>query len=131
MEIENKKYGKIEVKEEDLPEDYKKISLVVKSSKEEIGFVTFKIKKLKNRVAWLQRIEVQKKYQSQGFGDTLITLMEDYLIDNRCLVVEGKFWPLNNHARPFYKKHGYDILREDFETYIYKYGLKKEAEVQQ
>lgn len=131
MEIENKKYGKIEVKEEDLTDDYKKISLVVKSSKEEIGFVTFKIKKLRNRVAWLQRIEVQKKYQSQGFGDTLITLMEDYLVDHLCNVVEGKFWPLNNHARPFYKKHGYDIVREDFETYIYKYGLKKEVEAQQ
>jgi len=131
MIIEHDKYGTIQVQEENLPENYKKISLVIESNKDEIGYVTFKIKTATHRIAWLQKIAVHEKYQSQKFGDMLIKLMEEYLIKHRCDEIEGKFFPTNHHARPFYKKHSYKIIKEDYETYIYKRGLNKQLGMEQ
>ena len=131
MKIEHKKYGTIEVCENNLDEDYKRISLVVESNKDEIGYVSFKIKVNCEKTAWLQKIAVHEKYQSQKFGDMLIKLFEDYAVKHHCNIVEGKFYPTNQHARPFYIKHGYQILKEDYETYIYKYGLQKQARMEQ
>lgn len=130
MKIQHKKYGTIEVRKRILKDDYKKLSLVIESDKKEIGYVTYKLKSSGRRTAWLQKIEVHKQYQSQKFGDLLIRLMENDLAQNGCNEIEGKFWPTNDHARPFYEKHGYEIVKDDYETFIYKRGLQKVEEAE-
>ena len=47
-------------------------------------------------------------------------MLEYFALQNRAQVVEGKFYPENEFAKPFYNKYGYSIDKEDYETYIYK-----------
>ncbi len=126
MIIKNKKYGDIEVVKQDLKDDFMSIALKIVKSGDEIGYVSFKIKKFK---AWLQKIEVKPEYQSQKFGHLLIALFEEYLMERRCREVEGKFYPANHHAKPFYEKHGYTIEKDGYDTIIYKFLSTKTQQV--
>ncbi len=97
------------------------ISIMLKKDKELIGLINFKFSREHgDKVAWIYVIEVKEKFQSKKFGDILINLFEDYCKKERIKRVEGKFYPTNMNARPFYLKHGYEIYKEDYETYILK-----------
>ena len=75
----------------------------------------------KERKLWLRKIETKPKYQNLGIGKALLDTLEYFTIQNRLCVIEGKFYPDNEYARPFYLKNGYDIYKEDYETYVGKY----------
>ena len=84
---------------------------------ETIGSLVYKFK---SGMAWLYKIEVEKKYQSDGFGHLLMSLFEEDCAKNRIKTIEGKFYPDNSHAKPFYLKRGYEIVKEYYDTYIFK-----------
>lgn len=86
-----------------------------------MGYATFKLKRNKYQDSiWLYKIETYPKYAHTGVGTATINLLEYFALQNRVQVVEGKFYPENEFAKPFYNKYGYSIDREDYETYIYK-----------
>lgn len=102
--------------------DDKFVSISLKKDKELIGLINFKLsREYGDLVAWIYVIEIKEKFQSKKLGDTLINLFEDYCKKERVAKVEGKFYPTNTNARPFYLKHGYDIYKDDYESYILKY----------
>ena len=102
------------------------IHLITKTDGEEIGFINFKF--TNNDSVWLNLIKVHEKFQSQGYGDILIELFEDYCRKNRKYIVEGKYYPENNNAVNFYKKHEYQIDKEYYDQYIFKIIKEKTAE---
>ena len=73
------------------------------------------------RKVWLRKIETKPEYQNLGIGKALLDTLEYFTIQNRLCVIEGKFYPDNEYARPFYLKNNYDIYKEDYETYVGKY----------
>ncbi len=102
------------------------IHLITKTDGEEIGFINFKF--TNNDSVWLNLIKVHEKFQSQGYGDILIELFEDYCRKNRKYIVEGKYYPENNNAVNFYKKHEYQIDKEYYDQYIFKIIKEKTTE---
>ena len=102
------------------------IHLITKTDGEEIGFINFKF--TNNDSVWLNLIKVHEKFQSQGYGDILIELFEDYCRKNRKYIVEGKYYPENNNAVNFYKKHEYQIDKEYYDQYIFKIIKEKTVE---
>ena len=87
---------------------------------DEMGFATFSIKK-KDRSVWLRKIETNPQYQNLGVAKAILDVLEYFAVDNRLCLIEGKFYPDNEFAKPFYKKNNYDIHKEDYETYVSKY----------
>ena len=86
-----------------------------------MGYATFRIKRNRYQDSiWLYKIETYPKYAHTGVGTATINLLEYFALQNKAQVVEGKFYPENEFAKPFYNKFGYSIDREDYETYIYK-----------
>ena len=94
------------------------IHLITKTDGEEIGFINFKF--TNNDSVWLNLIKVHEKFQSQGYGDILIELFENYCRKYRKYIVEGKYYPENENAVHFYKKHDYQIDKEYYDQYIFK-----------
>lgn len=75
----------------------------------------------KDRKVWLRKIETRQEFQNMGVGQALLDVLEYFTIQNGLKHIEGKFYPDNEFARPFYLKNGYDIYKEDYETYVEKF----------
>jgi len=79
--------------------------------------------------AFLNRIEIENvKYSHMGIASKLMKFIERLCMQKCCTSMEGKFYPfgeLGDYARDFYTKNGYQIYKEDYETYIYKNLDKK------
>lgn len=92
-----------------------------------VGNITFK---LKRGTCYLNRIEVfDEKFAHIGLGTQILKFMEETATDYRCFQVEGKFYPFGEfgaYAKSFYIKNGYEIYKEDYETYISKSLIKKQ-----
>lgn len=86
-----------------------------------MGYATFKLKRQRFLDSiWLYKIETNKEYAHKGVGSAVINLLEYFAYQNRAHTVEGKYFPKNEFAKPFYDKFGYSIEKEGYETYIYK-----------
>lgn len=101
-------------------DDYYTIKLCTFISNEEIGFATFKFSEKRRANVWLQNIKIKEKFQSKGLGKVLIKMFENFCYDKRRYIIEGKFYPENNHSKTFYENNGYSIEKEYYETFIYK-----------
>lgn len=117
--IINSKIGKLKLVYNDKPAQYERLELH-KEDGEVVGFVNFKIKSDSWHNVWLYNIEVNKKYQSNGLGDILIVAFEQVCINSRAFKVEGKYYPTNEKAKPFYVKHGYEIEKDGYDWYVTK-----------
>lgn len=99
------------------------------SEKKKVAFLTFS---LKSGTCFLNNIKIENsKYSRLGIGSQMLELMEDTAISKRNFRVDGKFFPYGNlgqYARAFYKKHGYEIYKDDYETYIGKRLKEKTIE---
>lgn len=73
---------------------------------EEMGYATCL---LKEDSLWLYKIETYEKFAHQGVGSALLDIVEFLAMQNRRKTVDGKYYPLNEFAKPFYEKHGYFI----------------------
>lgn len=82
------------------------------------GYLTFCIKKGQ---AWIYKIETKTEFSRQGVGKALIDTFEFILSGKRINSIDGKFYPDNEYAKPFYEKNGYQIYKDDYETYVCKY----------
>lgn len=58
---------------------------------------------------WLNKIETYKEYAHQGIGSAIIDIVEYLAMQKRKPMVDGKYYPLNEYAKPFYEKHGWFI----------------------
>lgn len=85
-----------------------------------MGRASFVIKP-KRRTVWLRKIETYPQFQDKGVGQALLDVLEYFTVSKGLKHIEGKFYPDNEYAKPFYLKNDYDIYKEDYETYIEKY----------
>lgn len=86
-----------------------------------MGFATFLFKNEYGiRKMWLQYIETKEKFAHQGVATAMINIMEYVSYKNHVDRVEGKYYPKNEYAKPFYEKNGYDIDHEYYDWYIDK-----------
>ena len=85
-----------------------------------MGSISFLIKR-KDRLVWLRKIETRPEYQHQGVGQALLDTLEYFTIQKRLCMIEGKFYPDNEFARPFYIKNNYSIDKDGYDTFISKY----------
>ncbi len=112
-------------------DDYYVIKILNKNGT--MGYLTFKIKhESYANIIWLNKIETYKKFAHQGVGTALIQLLEYFAYKNNINYIEGKFYPDNEYAKPFYEKYGYKIEKEYYETFVSKRlefdKIKKEIE---
>jgi len=89
-------------------------------SGKEVGYLRFLLINEGSRSAWLNLIEVPDECQHRGIGGSLITIFEYICVKMRSYNIEGRYYPKNNYAKPFYDKYGYDIFYEGYEQYISK-----------
>ncbi len=82
------------------------------ANKKEIGNLNFSIHK---NGAWLYIIETNKEYQHRGIGQSLLNVMEYMLVKSSCYHIEGKYYPKNRFAKPFYLKNNFKIENDDYE----------------
>lgn len=73
-----------------------------------------------DKKVWLYKIETKERYQGQGVGQAVLDIMECVIVSKRYNKIDGKFFPTNEHARPFYEKNGYTIEKDGYETYVGK-----------
>lgn len=122
--ISAKQNKKIKIEIVSVDEDDYKIT-AFSSEGESMGAVYFCLED-KGRRIWLRKIETYKNYQNQGVGKALIDVLEYFALKRNVCYIEGKFYPENEYAKPFYLKNGYKIYKEDYETFVGKYLDKEE-----
>lgn len=83
----------------------------------------------KQRKVWLRKIETKPEFQDKGVGQALLDTLEYFTIQKGLKHIEGKFYPDNEYAKPFYLKNDYDIYKEDYETYVEKYLNPQNVEI--
>lgn len=72
------------------------------------------------RKAWLNKISTEEEFQHKGVGQLLLNAFEYLISDARINCVEGKFYPENDFALPFYQKNDYKIEKDGYETILFK-----------
>lgn len=83
-----------------------------------VGMMNFSKKKGK---IWLYKVELNEKYQNLGLGSKMMRFLDYMARKTRCNSIEGKYYPSVNYGEHFYKKNGYSIEKDGYETEIYKY----------
>ena len=89
------------------------------------GYINYKFK---GRSAWLNSIFVEKEYRCRGLGQTLLEMFEQDCIDHYIKEVEGKYYPHDEEGsvvKKFYEKNGYSIIKDGYNTEIFKFGFNK------
>jgi len=75
----------------------------------------------RNPSIWIYKIATYKDYQHLGLGKIMLDTVEMFAMQRRINIIEGKFYPDNEYAEPFYIKNGYSIDRDYNTSEIYKY----------
>lgn len=73
---------------------------------DEMGFVTFTIY---NNILWIYKLQTNPKFYHKGVASAIIDITEFLAIKHNAKRIEGKFFPTNEFARPFYEKNGYFV----------------------
>lgn len=85
-----------------------------------IGYISYKIER---GSAWLYKVVVSEDFRGHGVGSSLLKIMEDECALCRVWDIEGKYYPegaSNEEVSSFYNKHGFEIYKEGYETFIGK-----------
>lgn len=85
-----------------------------------IGYISYKIER---GSAWLYKVAVSKKFRGHGVGGSLLKIMENDCELARVWSIEGKYYPegaSNEEVSSFYKKHGFEIYKDGYETLVGK-----------
>lgn len=86
------------------------------------GRASFKISKMGYRPSiWIYKIETFENFQNRGLGKAILDTVEMFAKLKRIYIIEGKFYPDNEYAEPFYIKNGYGIDRDYSSCEIYKH----------
>lgn len=95
---------------------------------EKMGYITYKF--IPNeRLAWLCKIETYENFQHRGVATALLSFFEHQAHSKRFFKIEGKYYPTNDFAKPFYQKMGYSIEKDGYEQYVDKY-LNQDSTIQ-
>lgn len=110
----------IEMTAEDLYDGSTLYESTLKSTTDDtsVGMMNFSKKKSK---IWLYKIEINEEYHNLGLGTKMMRFLDYMANKTRCNSIEGKYYPSVNYGEHFYKKNGYSIEKEGYETEIYKY----------
>lgn len=102
-------------------EDYYTISCFDKNGvhASEASFMISKANR--SQSIWIYKIATFDKFQHKGLGKVMLDTIEMFAKDRKINVIEGKFYPDNEYAEPFYIKNGYSIERDYSTSEIYKY----------
>lgn len=89
-----------------------------------IGYINYSIKSDRfGRNAWLYKVAVSEKFRGHGVGGSLLKIMENDCALARVWSIEGKYYPegaSNEEVSSFYRKHGFEIYKEGYETLVGK-----------
>lgn len=83
----------------------------------EMGLLTFNAR---NGRAWIYNVSTRPQYQNIGVGRTMLVVFESFLSAKKITLIEGKFYPTNEFAKPLYENLGYKIEKDGYETMLYK-----------
>lgn len=93
-------------------------------NKEEMGIVSFKINE---NFLWVYKLKTNQNFYRQGVASAILDIVEYIAIKNGVNIIEGKFFPDNNYALPFYEKNGFHVPNQtktwdDYDPYwrLYK-----------
>ena len=127
IKVNNREFdGKITYNAED-----RYYTIEVGQGKQVMGYVTFKTKReTRGNTIWINKIETYEQFAHRGVGTAVIQLLEYFAYKNNISYMEGKFYPDNEYAKPFYEKLGYTIEKEYYETFVYKLLDFKEIKTQ-
>mgnify|MGYP002515756219 CR=1 FL=1 len=87
---------------------------------EKMGYITYKFIP-KERLAWLCKIETYENFQHRGVATALLLFFEQQARSKRYFKIEGKYYPTNEFAKPFYQKMGYLVEKDGYEQFVGKY----------
>ncbi len=94
----------------------------INNKDEMVAFASFNLKWGKS--CYLNVVEiVDNNYARQGLCSKILRFMEYIAARQSCYKIEGKFYPfgdLGNYAKDFYTKNGYNIIKEYYDTEIFK-----------
>ena len=97
---------------------------------EEMGFVSFSIKE---NLVWILKLETNPKFARLGVASAIVDIMEYFAVNNGITRIEGKFYPDNQFARPFYEKNGFFVpnATKSWDDYDETWTLFKNLDKQQ
>ena len=105
-----------------------KVCVVAKSNgNQEMGTLSFL---LENKKIWFFYVETYEPFQHMGVATAMVEHMEAFAQKNHIKHIEGRFFPSNEFAKPFYNKLGYDIFQDGYEWFVTK-DLNQTKEIQQ
>ena len=102
--------------------------------KDVLGFVNFSVgdKSIiygySANTIWMWLIQTNENYQHSGIGQTLLNMMEYVAVITGYTRIEGKYYPKNEFAKPFYLKNNYKIDIDDYDQFIIKDIEKKDVQ---
>lgn len=72
----------------------------------EMGCVSFRFF---DDILWIYKLETNPKFYRQGVASAVMDIVELMAIKRGINKIEGRFFPSNDAARPFYEKNGYSV----------------------
>ena len=69
------------------------------------------------------KVAVSEQFRGHGIGGSLLKIMENDCALARVWCIEGKYYPegaSNEEVSSFYKKHGFEIYKDGYETLVGK-----------
>lgn len=101
-------------------EDYHELRPKTEDGRQ-VGFLNFKLNRKRGRLVELNKIKIYDEFQGKGYATALIKAFEYYVATKLMgFMVEGKFYPDNHRAKPFYEKNGYEIEKDGYDTMVTK-----------
>ncbi|MGN1227802.1 MAG: GNAT family N-acetyltransferase [Christensenellales bacterium] len=129
MKIKNNYNGKEVITDLDFlfHEDYDYYEIIAKNSENNdiMGYLTFKV--IKDSNIWIYKLETKQEYQGKGVGTALMNALEYFACSHNIDYIEGKFYPSNAVAKPFYEELGYIIDYDDYSQCVFKHLRVKDV----
>lgn len=98
--------------------------LLLMDKKKNVGFSAFYCNDMKGRNAFLSMIVISDEYQHKGLGKVLLEKVCDESLSRGMSMLNLQVDKDNSNAIAFYKKHGFDLDKEDEKSFFFKCELK-------
>ena len=95
---------------------------VLENSDEIQGFASFYTNDILTKTAYISMIAVKEKYRGAKVGSKILMHIEQISIANGMEYLKLEVAAENSGAIKFYKKHGYEVYKEDISSF---YMMKK------
>ena len=121
--IVNTKHGKVEVDiyrdKEGISENIRFFRIIATDGQTEVGHLNFKTNE--NGHVWIYHIETNQFFQHKGVAQAMLDVFEVFCVkEENSHHVEGRYFPENEFAKPFYEKNDFDIFEDCYDYFILK-----------